>query len=117
MKFKTSNASQFTQYYDEKSFWDKIISITKKSSHKLVYTALLLYYVLISQNTPIKDKALIVGALGYLILPTDLIPDFLPGGYADDLSALLAVLQLVSSNVTEEIKIKAEDKVNELFSN
>ena len=36
--------------------------------------------------TPMPMKALIVGAIGYIVLPVDLIPDMLPAvGYTDDL--------------------------------
>ena len=59
---------------------------------------------------------MIIGALGYLILPTDLIPDLLPAvGYADDLSALIAVFNRVKINITDEIKEKARQKTIELM--
>ena len=78
--------------------------------------ALLLYYVLISRDVSVKDKGLIIGALGYLILPLDLIPDFIPvAGFADDAAALAAVLKMVASNVTPEIEARAKAKANELF--
>ena len=51
----------------------------------MVYTALILYYTLESDKVSLKDKALIVGALGYLISPLDVIPDAIPiAGLGDD---------------------------------
>jgi len=39
-------------------------------------------------TTPAPIKALVIGAIGYIILPVDLIPDVLPAvGYTDDLAS------------------------------
>lgn len=41
-----------------------------------------------------KDKAIIIGALGYLISPLDVIPDAIPiAGLGDDVAVLLYVLR------------------------
>ena len=46
----------------------------------------------------IAPKLVILGVLAYVVLPTDLVPDFIPGlGYADDLAVLLAGLKLSAS--------------------
>jgi uncharacterized membrane protein YkvA (DUF1232 family) len=42
-----------------------------------------------------RHKALLLGSLAYLLMPLDSIPDFLPGGYADDIGLLLATLGAV----------------------
>ena len=81
-----------------------------------MYAALLLYYVLRNPATPRADRTKIIGALGYLILPADLIPDFLPAvGYTDDLAALMWALYSVARNVTPEVKIMARQKLGEWF--
>ena len=47
-----------------------------------------------------SDKTIIIGALGYLISPIDVVPDAVPiAGLADDLSVLLFVLKKVWVNV------------------
>ncbi|PEO50494.1 hypothetical protein CN563_02685 [Bacillus sp. AFS026049] len=46
----------------------------KKAGVKVVYVALLLFYTLQKPTTPVWAKTVIVGALGYFILPIDLIP-------------------------------------------
>jgi uncharacterized membrane protein YkvA (DUF1232 family) len=48
--------------------------------------------------TPAPLKALIVGAIGYIILPIDLIPDVIPVvGYTDDLASAAGVLLAVAA--------------------
>jgi uncharacterized membrane protein YkvA (DUF1232 family) len=43
-------------------------------------------------------KALIVGAIGYIILPIDLIPDMLPVvGYTDDLASAAGIVLAVAA--------------------
>ncbi|MGE5303358.1 MAG: YkvA family protein [Alphaproteobacteria bacterium] len=43
----------------------------------------------------LAPKLVVVGVLAYLILPTDLVPDFIPGlGQVDDVIVLLAGLKL-----------------------
>ena len=43
----------------------------------------------------LAPKLVVVGALAYVVLPTDLVPDFVPGlGQADDVAVLLAGLKL-----------------------
>ena len=82
-----------------------------------MYAVLLLYYVLQSPNVSSADKSKIWGALGYFILPTDLILDFIPlAGYSDDLAALLIALHAVAKNVTPEIKARAKEKLATWFS-
>jgi uncharacterized membrane protein YkvA (DUF1232 family) len=46
-------------------------------------------------RVPAGAKLLLVGVLTYLILPTDLVPDFFPGlGQLDDLAVILGGLKL-----------------------
>lgn len=46
--------------------------------------------------TPTHMKALIIGAIGYIVFPLDLIPDITPGiGYADDLASVAGVVAAV----------------------
>lgn len=96
-------------------FWEKIKGVAKKAGVKVIYVALILYYELTDPDIDTKEKAVIIGALGYLILPVDLIPDVLPGGFADDLAALIAAYKFVEHNITPEIKAKAKSKLAEWF--
>lgn len=51
--------------------------------------------------TPAHTKALIIGAIGYILLPLDLIPDFTPIiGYGDDLASAAGVVAGVATYST-----------------
>jgi len=102
--------------YSDSNFWNKLAKCATKMGSKLVYYALLLYYVMMAPGTPYDAKMQIVGALAYLIVPTDLIPDFIPvAGFSDDLAALLYVVSMVADHITPDIDRKAKDKVRDIF--
>ena len=109
----------FMSYKDKFSrekFVEKISRIAKRAGAKLVYAALLLYYTLENDKVSFKDKAIIIGALGYLISPLDVIPDAIPiAGLGDDLAVLVYVLHKVWGEVSEEVKQKAKNKLNTWF--
>ena len=83
---------------------------------KVLYPALQLYFLLQAKDVPMKAKTLIVGALGYLILPTDLVPDFIPAlGFTDDLTALMVALRTLNKYLTPDINARAKDQANKLL--
>lgn len=113
------NLPDFMSYSNKFSngeFIEKISKIAKRAGAKLVYAALILYYTLQSDKISIKDKAIIIGALGYLISPLDVVPDAIPiVGLGDDLAVLIYVLNKVWGDVSEDIKSKAKEKLNKWF--
>lgn len=111
-----ANIENYGGHYSDSSLWDKIKKILGKAGKEVVYNALTLYYALQNPKLPTKDKAIIIGALGYLILPTDLLPDFLPLiGYTDDAAALYAAIKKVWGSITPEVKLKARAKTESLL--
>ncbi len=109
-------ALSFESHYNEKRFWKKIGHIAKKVEASVLRPILLLYYTLKDGNVPIREKAYIIGALGYFIIPTDLIPDFIAGlGYTDDLAVMAILLKQVKDNITPQIEKKVESKIKELI--
>lgn len=113
------NLPDFMKYKDKFSnngFIDKISHVAKRAGAKLVYVALILYYTLQSDKVSVKDKAVIIGALGYLISPLDVLPDAFPiVGLTDDLTVLMFVLHKVWGDVSDDIKQKAHDKLAQWF--
>lgn len=110
------NIEKYKSNYSEGKLWKKVRNFAKKAGVKVIYMALLLYYVLKSPNVTKEDKAKIYGALGYFILPIDLIPDAIPlTGFADDISVLAWALHAVWKNITPEVKQQAQKKLLEFF--
>jgi uncharacterized membrane protein YkvA (DUF1232 family) len=105
-----------TNYFSPNEFLEKISSVAKRAGSKFVYAALILYYTLLSPNVSKRDKALIIGALGYMISPLDVIPDAYPiVGLSDDMAVLIFVLRKVWTNVDPDIQQKAKDRLNSWF--
>ena len=97
-------------------FTEKISRIAKRAGAKLVYAALILFYTLQSDKVSDKDKAIIIGALGYMISPLDVVPDAVPiVGLTDDMAVLLYVLKKIWVDVEPEIKEKAKEKLAKWF--
>lgn len=106
---------KFRGKYTEDGFWSKITKVARKAGTKVVYAAMLLYYVMLDENIPRKEKMIVIGALGYFIFPLDAIPDFIPMGFTDDLVALMYALKMVYDSITPEIEAKAKAKVYDMF--
>lgn len=107
---------QYSNRFSKTAFVEKISRIAKRAGAKLVYAALILYYTLQSDSVSVKDKAIIIGALGYLISPLDVVPDAIPiVGLGDDLGVLVYVLQKVWGNVSDDVKTKARERLSKWF--
>ena len=110
------NLIDYQDKYSEPGLWGKISKVAQKAGIKVIYLALLFYYVLKSNTVSKKDKSLIYGALGYFILPVDLIPDAIPMvGFSDDLAALIAVYVAMKRSITPEIEFQAKDRLQRWF--
>ena len=75
------------------------------------------YYVMIDENTTMRDKALIYGSIIYVILPGDLLPrsvfKFL--GIVDDIGAFMLAYNRVKNKITPAINSKVEETLDEWF--
>ena len=115
---KPKDIEKYQENYSESKLLTKITSVARWAGAKMVYAVLLLYYVLRSPNVSMADKSKIYGALGYFILPTDLILDIIPiVGYSDDMAAIMWAIHTVAKNITPEIKEQAKAKLSEWFDN
>ena len=114
------NEVQLVKYekeYSEIGLWEKIKSVAKKAGIKLIYYVLVLFYAMKSENVTMAEKALIIAALGYFILPLDMIPDFIPiAGYGDDAAVLYGLIQKLDC-IDEHVKAQAKSKLKEWFGN
>jgi uncharacterized membrane protein YkvA (DUF1232 family) len=106
----------YANKFSQSEFAEKISRIAKRAGAKLVYAALILYYTLQSDKVSKSDKAIIIGALGYMISPLDVIPDAIPiAGLTDDLAVLIYVLKKVWTGIDPEIVEQARAKLSKWF--
>ena len=116
MKMELPDFMNYSNKFTQKDFVEKISRIAKRAGSKLVYAALILYYTLQSDKVSKADKAIIIGALGYMISPLDVIPDAIPiAGLTDDLAVLLYVLKKVWTGIDPEIVAKARERLSKWF--
>jgi uncharacterized membrane protein YkvA (DUF1232 family) len=102
--------------YSGEKFWNKLVAVVKHIGRKTTWYALLLYYTLQSDEVSLGNKAIIMGALAYLILPIDLIPDAIPAlGLTDDAAAIKLAYDTVKASITPEIEGKASAKLTQWF--
>lgn len=103
-------------WYSAPRLWRTLGRAAVAAGRKTILTALTLFYCLKDSDTPTWAKGVIVGALGYLVLPADLIPDIIPGaGYSDDWGALVAALATVAAYIKDDHKSKALAQVERLL--
>lgn len=113
-----SRIRKYAVFFSESSFWNTVQSYSKKIGIKSVYAALLLFYAFKRKETPTWAKNIIIGVLGYLIAPIDLLPDLTPFiGYTDDLGVLGVGLVAIASYVNEAVKSQAKSKLRDWFGN
>ena len=106
----------YANRFSQSDFVEKISRIAKRAGVKLVYAALILYYTLQSDKVSKTDKAIIIGALGYMISPLDVIPDAIPiAGLTDDLAVLLYVLKKVWTDIDPAIMDQAKKRLSKWF--
>ena len=116
MKMELPDFMSYANKFSQSEFAEKISRIAKRAGSKLVYAALILYYTLQSDKVSKADKAIIIGALGYMISPLDVIPDAIPiAGLTDDLAVLLYVLKKLWTGIDPEIIAKAREKLSRWF--
>lgn len=78
---------------------------------------LLLYFIMVSKDTPKSDKLMILSTLSYLVFPIDLISaKRLPViGWIDEAFSLSVAYQKVSKNITPEIERKTDALFDKWF--
>ncbi|MBX3583394.1 MAG: DUF1232 domain-containing protein [Rhizobiaceae bacterium] len=68
------------------------------------------YFCALDKKTPLRTKAILLAALGYFVLPTDTIPDFILGlGFTDDMAVLTAAITAVRAHMTPAHRLAARE--------
>ena len=109
-----SNQEVFEAEVLESSVIDEGVlkKILLRAGRAIAQPALEGFELIMDNSTPPQVRISIIGALTYLIVPLDLIPDFIPAsGFSDDLVALTAVISLWQHHITPEMKFRAKCKL------
>lgn len=106
----------YQKNYSSVGLQHKIVKYGKTIGLSIIYKVLQLWYVLQKPDVPAKTKAIIMGALGYLISPLDFIPDLTPVlGYNDDIAAIVFTLVLVQQYIDDDVKERSRQQLAKMF--
>lgn len=97
--------------------WEKIKENAKRYGRYAAKQALLMYFVLKSDETPASAKAVIYGSLAYLVLPINLISSKHHPilGWADEIAAIAIAYRKGRQYVTPEIERLTEETLDKWF--
>ncbi|TPW26997.1 YkvA family protein [Pararhizobium mangrovi] len=72
------------------------------------------YYCAMDPNTPMRVRGILLGALAYFVIPTDIVPDFIAFfGFTDDMAVLAAAISAIRGHITQAHYDAAEEALAE----
>ena len=93
-----------------------LLKLLRRAGRTLARPALECLELLLDPQTPAPAKLTVLAALTYLLVPLDLIPDFIPAaGFSDDLVAVTALLGLCSRHRTPAVQLRAQRRLDQWF--
>ena len=116
MQITEKELQKYEQHYSDGDFLEKLTKYGKIIGINALYKAVQLWFVMQKPYVPAGTKAVIMGALGYLIAPLDFLPDLMPVlGYTDDLVAITFALIKVQGYIDEEVERKSKNLLAKIF--
>ena len=114
---KTEKNMSKTSIIDTSALKDKLQEYATKVGRISARPLLLLYFIMVSKDTPRSDKLMILSTLSYLVFPVDLISaKRLPIiGWIDEAFSLSVAYQKMSKNITPEIERKTDALLDKWF--
>lgn len=99
--------------------WDWLSFQYERLGRKLTKYILLLWFIMKDSSTSLLDKALILGAIIYVLSPIDLLPrrELKVLGLLDDLAILIYVYKKVEHLVTPKMQSEVNAKLELWFGN
>jgi len=103
--------------FSEASLFDKLVGHAAAAGREVVEKVLWLWFASRRSDLPVWARTTVYGALAYFVLPSDAIPDLLPGlGYTDDLGVLSWALVTIASYVDADVKRRTGELLSRLFA-
>lgn len=113
----TFDPDEQARSYSEASLRDKLLRAGRVAGREVVEKVLWLWFASRRPDLPKWARTTVYGALAYFVLPTDSIPDLLPGvGYGDDLGVLAWALATIAHYVDADVKRRTDALLAKLFS-
>lgn len=99
--------------------WNGFKGFAQRVGRRAARTPLLLYYVLKSDSTSKKDKAIIYIALAYLVLPIDILPvrKFHILGIVDEYLSIEIIFDRMQKYITPSMYAQAEKQLDAWIGN
>ena len=90
----------------KRGFWPKVRRVATKVP--FAEDAVALWFAARDPEVPWRTKALIMAALAYFVLPTDVFPDWIPGlGFGDDAAVIAAAIGMAKGALREAHRVEA----------
>lgn len=94
-------------------FWNKVRGLVGRL--RIVEDAVAAYYCALDPETPFRAKAILMGALAYFVLPTDVVPDILVTfGFVDDAAVLAYAYRQVAGHVQPRHRQRARAVLDQM---
>ena len=91
-----------------RGFWRKVRATLGRVP--FLEDALAAYFCAMDRRTPTRVKAVLMAALAYFVLPTDMVPDFIAGfGFTDDATVLAFAIGAVAPAIKERHRAQARE--------
>ena len=96
-------------------FWPKFRRVAAKVP--FAKDLLSVYFSARDEETPLRNKGLMLAGLAYFVLPTDAIPDIIAGlGFSDDAAVLFALINVVGRSIKPRHKEAAGELLDKMRS-
>ncbi len=113
----TNLPTPFIPRVEETSLFDKLARYGAAAGREVVEKVLWLWFASRRPDLPVWARTTVYGALAYFILPTDVIPDLIPGlGYTDDIGVLSYALVTIAGYVDADVRRRTGEVLSRLFA-
>jgi uncharacterized membrane protein YkvA (DUF1232 family) len=93
-----------------------LLRLLRRAGRLVARPALECLEILLDADTPTPVRLTVLAALTYLLVPLDLVPDFIPAaGFSDDLVAITTLLTLCGRHRSEAIRERARRRLDRWF--
>jgi uncharacterized membrane protein YkvA (DUF1232 family) len=96
-----------------RGFWNKLRRYGRRVP--FLEDAVAAWYCARDPATPLRAKAVLMGALAYFVLPADLIPDIVAlAGFTDDAAVLFAAIRTISPQIKDRHRVQARAAIDRI---